>query len=61
MVEGEDLEFDFAADRYSKLRLAQAESPIQVTPLDADPLNDPENNFVLEDLNEFWNSTGDEF
>ncbi|WP_179223613.1 hypothetical protein [Paenibacillus tyrfis] len=55
------MEFDFAADRYSKLRLAQAESPIQVTPLDADPLNDPENNFVLEDLNEFWNSTGDEF
>ncbi|NEN86452.1 GNAT family N-acetyltransferase [Paenibacillus elgii] len=59
LVEGEDLEFDFAADRYSMLRQAQAESRIQVTPLDAELLNDPENDFVLEDLNEFWNSPGD--
>ncbi|MCP3772956.1 GNAT family N-acetyltransferase [Paenibacillus sp. MZ04-78.2] len=59
LVEGEDLQFEFAADRYSKLRQAQSESRIQITPLDVDLLHDPANDFVLEDLSEFWNSTGD--
>ncbi|MGF9915327.1 GNAT family N-acetyltransferase [Paenibacillus ehimensis] len=57
--EGEDLVFEFAADRYSKLRQAQTETRFQITPLNAALLNDPANDFVLEDLSEFWNSTGD--